>query len=864
MLKIKAISCCSCDLPRTLDTQEPRFSWLLTGSEPYSEQGSYHIQVARDEDFSMLVWDSGEKKSNTSQYIRYEGELLDPCQRYWVQVRVRDSLGDLSDWTVSYFTTSMMLEDDTWDAPFISPSGDTDFASSAGWYLLYDVSIKKQVRRATVFATALGMYELYIHNERVGDQEFSPGWTAYEHRVQYQSYDVTDLLREGSNLLRAHLGTGWYKGDLGGWLGLRGLYGRRNWFSMIMNIEYEDGTTEQIQTDDQWRSQRSPVVYSELYHGEVYDARMEKHDELLRSSWDTLSGIIIGEFENLRVVYQQGPVVIPQEVLKPIDVLEDSSGRMILDFGQNMTGQVRVSIGGESGGSLRLLHAEILDAESDLYTENLRSARQTVEYICRGGENVIYKSHFTFQGFRYVLVEPSDISVTASDFEAVVYHSQMERGGYFSCSDRRVNRLFENIAWGMKGNFLDVPTDCPQRDERLGWTGDAQVFTDTACRLHDVSGFFRKWLADMRLEQHADGGIPHVIPDIFKYVPDEKREIPPASATGWADAVVIIPWQLYLHYGDVTFLSDNYDAMKSWVSYMYHHAEDGLIWDEGFHFGDWLALDAEQGSYFGATPNALVATAFYANSVRIVGKCAVVLGKEEDEREYHDLLKGLIKAFSDRFFDSHGKLTVQTQTAHVLALQFGLVPEPYIRPTVDALVQLLEDADMHLKTGFLGTPYLCDVLSSHGRTDIAYKLLLQDSYPSWLYQVDMGATTIWEHWDGIKPDGSLWSPDMNSFNHYAYGAVGAWILSVIAGINYTERSPGYRHIILTPHSEEGLDWVSASQETPYGRVSIRWEKTSTGIILSGEIPMNTTGSLQIPGSQEIIPLIPGFFRYELP
>jgi alpha-L-rhamnosidase len=857
MLQITQINCEQMIESLPIDKPNPRFSWILSSENPEVFQYSYRILVSDVKNPSFYHWDSGMIISNNTHLISYEGIPLSPCTIYKATLQVIDTFGTSShaSWQ---FETGLMLEEDRWSYPAISAAKDIDFSSSCGWYLMKKTFLMKPVRRISAYATALGMYEIYINDKRVGTQEFSPGWTNYEKRLQYQVYDVTDYFGNGSNMIRAHLGTGWYKGDLGGWLGLRGIYGKRNWFSMVLRVEYEDGSIETIVTDDSWKSCHSPVLFSEIYHGEIYDARKELSLAQLLEIFDSCDGVEVTSLDTLEVVPQQGPNVLPQEIIKPIGVLQDSNGKTILDFGQNMTGQMKLTVKGKSGASIQLLHGEILDEEGNLYVENLRSARQRIEYICKGANEETFKPHFTFQGFRYVLIQSLSGNFADCHFEAIVYHSQMERGGYFSCSDERVNRLFENIVWGMKGNFLDVPTDCPQRDERLGWTGDAQVFINTACRLRNTSEFFRKWLADMRSEQHEDGGLPHVVPDIFKATTKETLSTSSASASGWADAAVICPWELYLQYGDATFLAENFDMMKKWVSYIENHATNGLLWEEGFQFGDWLALDAEEGSYFGATPNDLTATAFYANSVTIMQKSAAVLGFLDEENYYRNLHTRIKEAFGQRYFTKKGMLTAQTQTAHVLALQFKLVPEPYVRNTVEALVNLIKKNDMHLSTGFLGTPYLCDVLTNNGRNDIAYTLLFQDTCPSWLYQVSKGATTIWEHWDGLKPDGSLWSADMNSFNHYAYGSIGTWFLGNVAGINTSEKQPGYKHILFTPHPEVGLQWAEASQMTPYGKVSIKWERTEKGMVFELNIPMHTTGSLQIPKTGEIIELKPGY------
>ncbi|MBZ4670955.1 MAG: alpha-L-rhamnosidase [Oscillospiraceae bacterium] len=433
---------------------------------------------------------------------------------------------------------------------------------------------------------------------------------------------------------------------------------------------------------------------------------------------------------------------------------------------------------------------------------------------------------------------PGDFSI--DNFNAIVVHSDMKPTGSFSCSNEMLNKLQHNILWGLKGNFVDIPTDCPQRDERLGWTGDAQVFIRTACFLMETAPFFRKWLSDMKADQLSNGGVPYVIPDVLTDGDGGH------SSSGWGYAAVICPWTIYQCYGDKKILEEQYESMKQCVEYIHSHAENGVLWNTGFHFGDWLALDAKEGSYFGATPNDLVSTAFYAYSTDLVAKAARILGFENDAEIYEKLHKDIVKAFQDEFFTPAGRLAARTQTAHVLALMFDLVPEEHRLRTINTLLSLLEEKDWHLTTGFLGTPYLCHVLSRNGKLDAAYKLLLQEDYPSWLYQVKMGATTVWEHWDGIKPDGSMWSADMNSFNHYAYGAVGDWMYRVAAGLDTDSDLPGYKRILIHPQPGGDLTYAKAEYLSMYGKISIEWHISGKEIFIDIAVPHNTTAHVILP------------------
>ncbi len=859
MIKVSETRCEYLINPIGIDVKKPRFNWILESNGRDIVQTAYSIQVAVDEQFENLVWNTGRIANGKSVHIKYGGKSLKPSQRYHYRISVEDNMGNHSTWSPgAFFETGLMLSGN-WKAQFISPENETNPASSQGWFLKKSVKLKKPLVSARIYATALGIYKVQVNGNRVTDAELTPGWTNYKSRLLYQTYEATELFNEGENILKAHIGPGWYKGDLAGWAGKRAVYGGRNAFSMVLNLEYLDGSIETHITDNSWSSAPSPVLYSEIYNGEEYDARQETPEE---KEW---KGVDVIDTDMSIVSAQDGPLVTPQEILKPVNVLKDSSGRTILDFGQNMTGWIRFRVSGKEGEKVILKHAEILDSDGNLYTENLRSAKQTITYILKGEGEEEYYPNFTFQGFRYVLVEefPGNPGVLDSEkFEAVVLHSEMEQTGTFKCSHPLINQLHKNIHWGMKGNFLDIPTDCPQRDERLGWTGDAQVFIGTASYLRNSAPFFTKWLRDLKSEQLPDGGIPHVIPDVLNDAVETDGLLKSShSATGWADAGVICPWEIYRQYADTRILEENYGVMKAWAGYMERHAAGGTIWDSGFHFGDWVALDAKEGSYFGATPNAFTATVFYANSIDITEKTADLLGKKEDAENYRSLYVRIKKAFQEEFFTPAGRLAVSTQTAHALALYFNLTPESYKKRTVNNLVKLIEDEGNHLNTGFLGTPYLCEALSRNGRLDAAYRLLLQEDYPSWLYQVKQGATTIWEHWDGLKPDGSLWSPDMNSFNHYAYGSVGSWLYSAVAGISADEKAPGYKNIIFRPQPGGGITSASAALSTVYGKVSINWKLEGDTMQLSLEVPVNSTGELYLPGEELSIKLGSGNYEF---
>jgi len=725
----------------------------------------------------------------------------------------------------------------------------------------------KEVAGATVLLSAIGVYEAHLNGKRIGDFIFAPGWTAYQSRVQFQEYDITGLLLKenphepekppvSENTLEITLGRGWS--------------GAFSWYRHItypqypqsaiicaIKLKYADGTEEIIISDESFNAAKSNILYSDIYDGEIYDARPSKKEWVPAEIADYPKDILIP---------QQGDYVREIEEIKPVKFIKTLIKERIIDFGQNLTGYVKINTKKPSGDVIEFRHAEVLREKGTFrfYTENLRTALQRMTYISNG-EQTEYKPHFTFQGFRYIKLDKWSGDVDLDDFTAVVVHSDMKRTGYFECSNEKVNQLFKNIIWGQKGNFLDVPTDCPQRDERCGWTGDAQVFVRTASYNYDVKRFFEKWLADLAAEQYEDGGVPAVIPNPIGEMY--------ANSTAWGDAAVICPWQIYLTYGDSDILKTQFDSMKKWVDYVRSVADENLIWTEGTHFGDWLALDNGEGANSGATPKEYIATAYFAYSTSLLIKAWKVLMKDSCEKnsiknelcrknpsqydldetdpiknnlnemelsEYENLYKDIVAAFQNEYIKD-GKLTVKTQTAHAVALYFDLCGENKAS-TVKDLADMVIANGNKLTTGFVGTPYLLHALSDNGYSEVAYSLLLQEEFPSWLFSVNKGATTIWEHWDGIKEDGSFWSEGMNSFNHYAFGAVADWMYGVVCGINTDENAPGFEHVILKPVPDKRLEHASASIDTKYGKLSSKWhyEGESGKIIYELEVPNTAT------------------------
>ena len=845
MLETYHLKCDYRSNPIGIDDRQPEFSWKIKSDATCVLQSEYHVQVAENENFVTLLWDSGIILSDNSTHVAYGGPDFRNCTRYYFRVKVKDNYGNESEWSKpAFFETGILCFKD-WKADFISADRNKHPKySAASPYFRKEFEVHSGISSARIYATSLGLYELRMNGKRVGDYYLTPGWTSYKKRLQYQTYDIMPLLQNGVNTVGAIVGNGWYKGPVASWEeNATGKYGPRTAFFAEIHIVYQDGNCEIISTDESWKTSKGAILKSEIYDGEVYDATKELN------GWD-ISGYddkdwpnaVKIEVDKKILVAQENIPVMKRETLHPVKLFQTPEGDQVLDFGQNMVGWVRFKVVGPKDSRVVLHHAEVLDKEGNFYTKNLRSAKQTVEYILKGEGCEIYEPHFTYQGFRYVRVAEYPGEIKPENFEGIVLHSAMEQTGNFSCSKAMVNQLQHNILWGQKGNFVDIPTDCPQRDERLGWTGDAQVFARTACFNMDTALFFKKWLRDLKADQLSDGQVPFVVPQVLS----EKEY----SSSGWGDAAVVCPWTVYLCYGDKRVLQEQYSSMKAWVEYIRSKANFN-IWDSGFHFGDWLALDNTNYSrgkdnYYGATPNDYVSTAFYAYSTSLLAKAAGVLENKKDEEEYSTLAKQIAQSFQNEYFTATGRLSVQTQTACVLALMFDLVKEKDKKRTIDLLLDLLKKSDWHLTTGFLGTPYLCDVLSKFGCSEAAYRVLLQTDYPSWLYQVKKGATTIWEHWDGIKPDGSFWSPDMNSFNHYAYGSIGNWLYQVVCGITIDEKRPAYKKILFRPTPSKSLGCAKASHQSLYGLVELGWKFTDEFLIIDLQIPHNTTGEITLP------------------
>lgn len=820
--------------PMGIGTPHPRFSWQIITEKRNMIQTAYELKVF---DGKSVMWNTGKVLSDRSVHTAYEGAPLKSGRYYTWQVRIWDNTGKRSSWSAPGRFQTGLLNSSDWKARWIEPGYREDTVMRPSPLMRKEFSVSHRVARATAYITAHGLYEAWLNGKRIGDTWLTPGWTVYNKRLQYQAYDVTSLLTTGNNALGVMLGSGWYRGVIG-FRNNVNFYGRDIALLCQVEIEYADGTSEQIISDGSWKSAEGPVRYSEIYNGEIYDARLEKEGWSLPGYNDT-------EWTGVRVADHPMNVLIPtrnepvkrHETFTPVKIFTTPKGEQVIDFGQNLVGWVQMKVTGREGDKVVLSHAEVIDKAGNFYTENLRAAKAQDTYILKGKGEEIFEPHFTWHGFRYLKIEGYPGEIKPENFTAIAVYSDMKPTGTFSASEPLLNQLQHNIQWGQRGNFLDVPTDCPQRDERLGWTGDAQAFSRTAAFNMNVNEFFAKWLADLEADQ-VEGKVPYVIPNVLG----------PGSvnSTGWSDVATIVPWNMYLAYGDKDLLDQQYISMKAYVESIRKVAVNDL-WNSGFHYGDWLFYrpDDDNSGMAAVTDKYLIAQCFYANSVQLLIKAAAILGRTEDADAYGHLLCSIKDAFMKEYVTPNGRLVSGTQTAYVLALNFDMLPEELRDQAARRLADNVKNYG-HLTTGFLGTPYLCHVLTRYGYNDLAYSLLLRKTYPSWLYPVTMGATTIWERWDGQKPDGSFQTPAMNSFNHYAYGAIGDWMYRVVAGLDTYEDGPGYRHSMIKPHTGGGLTNASASLETYYGRLSCSWKVEGSGLLIDVEIPANTKSTVFIP------------------
>jgi len=838
--EVKELICEYHTNPVGIDILKPRLSWQISSTEENLLQTAYEIKVTDQTAKGKLIWTSGKVNSAQSVDIIYEGPALKSMQRVYWQVRVWNNKGKATEWSTPAFWEMGLLEPQSWKADWIAFGAEPILkGSKPSQYFRKDFTTGKKVKSARVYITSLGLYQLFLNGQKVSTDLFTPGWTSYKNRIQYQTYDVTSMIQQ-KNSIGAIVGDGWYRGNIG-WGNENGYYGHQLALLAQLQLIYTDGTTETIGTSDSWKVATGPIILSDIYNGETYDARKEMPGWSVSgfndSNWQKVS--VLDQSKKI-LIAPQGVVVKAIQEIKAVKLITTPKGETVYDMGQNMVGWIKLRIQGKTGEQVILKFAEVLDKEGNFYTDNLRLAKATDNYILKGNGEEVFEPHFTFHGFRFVKIEGASVKPSIDQIIGVVIHSEMKPTGTFTCSDPMINQLQHNIQWGQKGNFLDVPTDCPQRDERLGWTGDAQVFSMTAAFNFNVAPFYTKWLGDVAADQLPNGKVPHVIPDVLKGE---------GGSTAWADVSIIVPWTTYLTYGDQRILEVQYPSMKGWIEYMKSRAGDSFLWTGDFHFGDWLAFATNNSDYPGATTEKdLIATAYYSYSTGLLSKIAAIIGQKEDAKKYALLSENIKKAFVHEFVTPSGRLVSHTQTAYSLALAFHLLPEDLI-PKAAAYLAADVKKFGHLTTGFVGTPLLCKTLSAYGYDDLAFMLLNRKEYPSWLYPVTQGATTIWERWDGQKPDGSFQDVGMNSFNHYAYGAIGEWLYRYVAGMDIDPENPGYKHILLAPHPGGGLTNAGVEFTSLYGKVKSAWKIDGNNFVYEVIVPANTTATVTLPSAK---------------
>lgn len=824
--------------PLGIDAQQPRFSWWVSDDRAGAVQAAYQIEVGGEDGIS---WDTGRVEGAQSVDVPYAGPELRSGQRRAWRVRTWDKSGSASPWSESAWFEMGLLGADEWAAKWIGHPLRTTVRSMPPVYLRREFKWDGAVKRARLYVSARGLFQVQINGGPVGHDQFVPGWTDYHARNQYLTYDVTSAIAAGGNAIGIVLADGWHNGRLA-WKGRRNWYGPDTSVIARLVIEGADGAVRTVVTDESWRAATGPIVESDLYNGEKYDARAELGAWSRAGFADTFW--LVPRMENTvtgRLVAKVVEPVRPQATIKAKAVRRAADGEWIFDFGQNLVGWARIRLAAAESRTATLRFAEMLRADGTLYVDNLRSAEAVDRYTFKDDQPVVWEPAFTFHGFRYVGLSGLDGEPAPEAIEAVVLHNDMPVTGEFACSNADLNQLQSNIVWGQKGNYFEVPTDCPQRDERLGWTGDAQVFVRTATFNMDVRPFFSKWTADMRDAQLADGSVPFFVPRL-----EEKGNSP-----AWSDAIVICPMVIHERYGDTRILAENFEAMRRWVDFQEKTSRDLVRpTDKWGGFGDWLAIDAPKDDPGAApTPKALIGTAYFAHTAALVAQAAEVLGRQEDIAHYRALHERVKAAFNREFVLPDGRLKKETQTGYLLALGFDLLPESQRAVAIEALVADIRSRDWHLSTGFVGTGLLMPVLSKAGRNDVAWRILLQDTYPGWLYSIRQGATTMWERWNSYTHADGFGPVGMNSFNHYAYGAVGEWMYANIAGIDALE--PGFRKILIRPQPGGGLTWARGRLESPFGVISTEWRIENGTFTLRATVPANTEAVIELPdGSRQ--------------
>ncbi|GFP74530.1 alpha-L-rhamnosidase [Clostridium fungisolvens] len=824
--------------PIGYDISDLNLSWVVEDTKA-KKQESAQIIISKSDKFQPenIVFDSGNCKDADSRSFRPDIKM-EPYTCYYWKVKVTGDNGEVAESEIATFETGKL--NDPWKGIWVTP----DLDNGIHPYLRKSFLIDGEIKSARVYASAAGIYEIEINGEKISDEYLLPGYSVYDCWMQYQSFDVTRYLKSGKNAIGAMLGKGWFSGRFG-LGGFENTYGDRMALICELVITKEDGTKVVIASDETWKSHKGPVIESSIYDGEYYNANLEiadwSKDNCNDDSW---LGVKPVELKIGPMSERLSPPIVKHETFRPKKLIT-SKGEIVLDFGQNMAGWVEFDVNIPQDERVIIQYGELLQ-NGCFYRDNLRSAKAEYKYISKGKKAHV-RPHFTYYGFRFVKVEGMDVN--PDDFTAYAIYSHMDEIGEIKTSDERVNRLILNAKWGQKSNFVDVPTDCPQRDERMGWTGDAQFFSGTASFFTNTAAFYNKYMRDLREEQKLiDGSVPVIIPRVRN-----QREVGTGhGSSAWSDVATIVPWTTYLFFGDKAMLEKHYEIMKDWVGYIIRQDEaDGgkRLWQTGNHIADWLALDNPDKTdiFNGGTDQYYVATAYYYYSVRLIGDAAESLGKKEDAVYYRKLQQEIKEAFCKEYVTPNGKISVDTQTAHVLALFMDLLPETHRTRVAEALKMKLVNKGSHLDTGFVGTPYISRVLSNVGANDFAYKLLFNEDFPSWLYSVNMGATTIWERWNSVNEDGSVSSTGMNSMNHYAYGSVVEWIARDICGLNPVIDEPGFKKAFIKPQPFRYMNNASITYKSVSGTYKNGWQFVDENKIkYNFEIPFNCVAEIVLP------------------
>ncbi len=849
-----------------IGTALPRLSWWLPVGA--ARQLAYRITTADG-------WDSGRVEGSDSVLVDYAGPRLGSGDRIEWRVKVWSDLGE-SDWSEPHAFELGLVEVGDWTAPWIAPveselppAGRRPAMLVRGEFELPDVPVV----RARLYATAHGIYEAFVNGRRAGDAELTPGFTEYRDRLQVQTYDIAGLLRPGRNAIGAILSDGWFRGQVG-LPRAHDQWGSSLGFLAQLRVDFADGTAVVGGTDSEWRSTRSEIEAADLIAGQSVDLRRAasgwNEPDFDDAGWDRVA---VADHGYAGLVSSPAPPVRAVQELEPASARRVGRGH-VFDLGQNINGRVRLRNLGPAGTALTLTHGEAVDRSGDVTTAHLDvdlpfipeplPAGQVDRIVSAGRPGEVFEPRHTTHGFQFVRIEGHPEPLSAGDLSGVVVHTDMARTGWFHCSDERINRLHEAAVWSLRGNVCDIPTDCPTR-ERAGWTGDWQIFVPTAAFLYDVAGFSTKWLRDLAAEQWASGVVANLAPS-----PPSESEggflAQLNGSAGWGDAAVIVPWEIYRAYGDERLLEEQWPSMVAWLSHVERaaagarHSErvarrpeplphERYLWDTGFHWGEWLvpgedlkAIDEFEA--FRRSDKADVATAYFAYSARLMSRIAGVIARSADAARYGELAERARAAWQAEFIGPDGRLTPDTQANHVRALAFDLVPAELRSDTAARLVELVRAAGNHLATGFLATPHLLPVLADTGHADIAYELLFSDTMPSWLYMIDRGATTVWERWDGVRPDGT----PFESLNHYSKGAVVSFLHRYVAGIRLLDDAgPAYRHFRIEPFPGGGLTWAEAQHDSPYGRIESAWRVDGGGLHLTATVPPGTTAEIVLPG-----------------